>query len=69
MPFVNITYIDENIAADPEGKKAAVAKKIAQAISEEMGVTETSVWVVFQNVTARDWYVGEESVEQRRRKK
>lgn len=68
MPFVNIRLVREVIAADPEGKKAAIAKKVAAAITEATGVGENDVWVVFEEVAARDWYVGPTSVEELRRK-
>lgn len=69
MPFVNIRIVREVIAADPDGKKAAIAKKVAAAIVEATGVGENDVWVVFEEVAARDWYVGPISVETRRKSK
>ncbi len=69
MPFVNIRIVREVIAADPDGKKAAIAKKVAAAIVEATGVGENDVWVVFEEVAARDWYVGPTSVETRRKSK
>ena len=69
MPFVNIRIVREVIAADPEGKKATIAKKVAAAIVEATGVGENDIWVVFEEVAARDWYVGPISVETRRESK
>ena len=69
MPFVNIRIVREVIAADPDGKKAAIAKKVAAAIVEAAGVSENDVWVGFEEVAARDWYVGPISVETRRKSK
>ena len=63
MPFVNIRIVKEVIAADPEAKKAKIAEKVATAISEVAGVGKTDIWVVFEEVAARDWYVGGDSVE------
>src|SRR5271156_5695520 len=63
MPFVNIRIVREVIAADPERKKAAIADKVANAISEVAGVGKDDIWVVFEEVAARDWYVGTTSVE------
>ena len=68
MPFVNIRIVREVIAADPEGKKARIAAKVADAINETTGVGKDDIWVVFEEVAARDWYVGEASVETRRRR-
>ena len=63
MPFVNIRIVKEVIAGDPEGKKAKIAEKVATAISEVAGVGKKEIWVVFEEVAARDWYVGDDSVE------
>jgi 4-oxalocrotonate tautomerase len=69
MPMVNIKIVRENIGADPEAKKARIAARVADAISEETGIAKTSVWVVFDEVAAKDWWVGDESVEQRRQRR
>ena len=63
MPFVNIRIVREVIADDVGRKKAAIADKVANAISEVAGVGKDDVWVVFEEVAARDWYVGTSSVE------
>ena len=62
MPFVNIRIVKEVIASDPEGKKAAIAAKVTAAIQEATGLAETDVWVVFEEVQARDWYLGTKNV-------
>ncbi|HEV7719041.1 MAG TPA: 4-oxalocrotonate tautomerase family protein [Arsenicitalea sp.] len=67
MPFVNIRLVKEVIADDPEGKKSAIAKRVVQAITETTGLGNDDVWVVFEEVAARDWYVGATNVETRRK--
>ena len=69
MPFVNIRILREVLASDPEGKKATIAKKVAAAIVEATGVGENDIWVVFEEVAARDWFVGPTNVETRRKSK
>ena len=69
MPFVNIRLVKEVIASDPIGKKAAIATGVVKAITEATGLSEGDVWVVFEEVAARDWYVGPTSVETRRNAK
>ncbi len=68
MPFVNIRLVRDVIADYPVAKKTAMAEKIVAAITETTGLAPTDVWVVFEEVEARDWYVGERSVEVRRQK-
>jgi len=69
MPFVTIRLVKEAIAADPAGKKDRIAKAVATALSEAMGLPKDEVWTVFDEVNARDWYLGETEVETRRFKK
>ena len=66
MPFVNIRLVKEVIAADPAGKKAEIARQVTAAIAGATGLASNEVWVVFEEVSARDWYVGETDVETRR---
>jgi 4-oxalocrotonate tautomerase len=63
MPFVNIRIVKEVIAADPKGKKARISKAVTEAIIKETGLTKNDVWVVFEEVLARDWHVGDTDVE------
>ena len=67
MPFVNIRLVREVIADDPKGKKAMLAERITAAVAETTGLGPDDVWVVFEEVAARDWYVGPTNVEARRR--
>jgi len=69
MPFVSIKFVKENIVADPEGKKARIADRVAQAVSDEMGVGKHDVWVVFEGIPGADFYLGAESVAAIRAKK
>jgi 4-oxalocrotonate tautomerase len=69
MPFVNIQLVGDTIAADPKGKKAAIAEKVAEAIHEATGAAKTSIWVVFDEVAAGDWFVGDTSVETLRKRR
>ncbi|WIY53228.1 4-oxalocrotonate tautomerase family protein [Devosia sp. YIM 151766] len=66
MPFINIRLVREVIASDPEGKKAEIAGKVTDAITEATGLAADDVWVVFEEVAARDWFVGSKSVHTRR---
>ncbi|MFK0278644.1 4-oxalocrotonate tautomerase family protein [Ensifer sp. NPDC090286] len=63
MPFVRITIVREVIADDPSAKKAAIASKVVTAIAEATGLTEREISVVFDEVDARNWFVGNKDVE------
>jgi 4-oxalocrotonate tautomerase len=69
MPFVSIRLVKELIADDPAGKKAAIGRRVAQTISETTGLPKDDVWIVFEEVAARDWYLGDVDVETRRYRK
>jgi 4-oxalocrotonate tautomerase len=69
MPFVNIRLVKEVIADDPGGKKDRIGRGVVKAIAEATGLSDADVWVVFEEVAARDWYVGPTDVETLRRKK
>jgi 4-oxalocrotonate tautomerase len=66
MPFVNIRIVKEVIADDPEGKKAQITQKVIDAVAGTAGIPEEAVWVVFEEVSEKDWYVGKTSVEEMR---
>jgi 4-oxalocrotonate tautomerase len=69
MPIVNIQLVRDGIADDPEGKKARIAEQVAAVVSEVAGLPKSSVWVVFEEVAAKDWFIGDESVAEMRRKR
>lgn len=66
MPFVNIRLVRQAIAADPAGKKAEVAAAVSAALAKVMDLPESDVWVVFEEVDAKDWFLGKSSVKQLR---
>lgn len=67
MPFVSIRIVREVIADDPEGKKARIARGVVDTISSTTGIAEDDIWVVFEEIAARDWHVGLRSVAERRK--
>jgi len=62
MPYVHIRLVKQAIAADAEGKKARIAEAVAAAVARETGLPEKEVWIVFDEIEARDWYLGPDSV-------
>ena len=63
MPFINIQLAKELIADDPEGKKAALGRGITEAVTSVTGLKSEEVWIVFEEVPARNWYIGARDVE------
>jgi 4-oxalocrotonate tautomerase len=66
MPFVSIRIVREVLADDPAGKKAAISASVASAIAAATGLPPDDVSIVFEEVAARDWFVGTTDVETRR---
>ena len=54
MPFVNIRILKGH----SQQRKDEMSKRITAAISEIAELPKEAVWVVFEDVTADDWYVG-----------
>ena len=59
MPFVTIRIL----AGHPQQRKDEISRRVTDAISEVAGLPKEAVWVVFEDVTAEDWYVGGETVD------
>lgn len=60
MPFVHIDWV----SGQSSEKQAEVARRVNAAVSEVTGIAPNDIWVVFQEVPADAWYVGDRSVEQ-----
>jgi 4-oxalocrotonate tautomerase len=58
MPFVNIRMIEGRSKA----RKDEIARRVTAAVSELAEIPPGDVWVVFEDVTADDWFVGAERV-------
>jgi 4-oxalocrotonate tautomerase len=63
MPFISVRLARELIADDPEGKKAAIGRQITEAVAGVTGVKSEEIWIVMEEVPARDWFVGGRDVE------
>jgi 4-oxalocrotonate tautomerase len=58
MPFVNIRILNEH----SQERKNEIAKRVSAAISDVTGLPKDVIWVVFEDVTPNDWFVGGTSV-------
>ena len=58
MPFVNIRMIEGRTQA----RKDEIARRVTAAVAELAEAAPQDVWVVFEDVTADEWFVGAERV-------
>jgi 4-oxalocrotonate tautomerase len=58
MPFVNIRILEGH----PQERKDEIARRVSETISEVAKLPKEAVWVVFEEVAADDWYVGQSRV-------
>jgi 4-oxalocrotonate tautomerase len=59
MPFVTIRILEGHSQA----RKDEITRRVTAAISEVAELPKEMIWVVFEDVKAADWYVGERSVQ------
>ena len=64
MPFVNIRILEGH----SQERKDEIAKRVSAAISEVAQVPREVIWVVFEDISKDDWYVGPTSVSQMQKK-
>ncbi len=60
MPFVNIR-INEGHSRE---RKDEIARRVVEAINDVTEIPKESIWVVFEDVSKDDWYVGPKRVSQ-----
>jgi len=58
MPFVTIRILEGH----PQERKNEMSRRVVEAISELAKLPKEAVWVVFEDVSAEDWYVGTSTV-------
>ncbi len=64
MPFVNIRILEGH----SQERKDEIARRVTETISEVAKVPKDVIWVVFEDVTADDWYVGQSRVSELQKK-
>jgi 4-oxalocrotonate tautomerase len=64
MPFVNIRILEGH----SKERKDEIARRVTETISEVAKVPKEVIWVVFEDVTADDWYVGSSRVSELQKK-
>lgn len=58
MPFVTIRIL----AGHSQERKDEISRRITAAISEVAELPLSATWVVFEDFTPMDWYIGGETV-------
>jgi 4-oxalocrotonate tautomerase len=58
MPFVSIRILNGH----SQERKDEISKRVTNAISEVAELPKEAIWVVFEEITADDWYVGARTV-------
>lgn len=54
MPFVTVQILKGH----SQERKDEISRRITAAISEVAQLPKEAIWVVFEDVTGDDWYVG-----------
>ena len=64
MPFVNIRLVEGR----SQQQKDNISTRVVDAISDVLELPKEEIWVVFEDVSAADWYVGSTTVAAIRKK-
>ena len=64
MPFVNIRLIEGRTSQ----QKDEVSRRVTDALSDVLQIPKDEVWIVFEDVSAADWYVGSTTVAELRKR-
>ena len=64
MPFVHIRMV----AGRSQQQKDEISQRVAGAISDVLRLPKEDIWVVFDDVAAGDWYVGDTTVAEIRKR-
>lgn len=63
MPFVNIRIIE----GQSQENKNEISRRITEAITDVTGLPKQAIWIVYKDVAASDWYVGDTTVAELRK--
>ena len=64
MPFVSIRMIEGR----SQEQKDEISRRVNAALSEVLQLPKDDIWIVFEDYTAKDWYVGPATVAELRHK-
>ena len=63
MPFVSIRMIEGR----SQQQKDEISKRVNEALSDVLELPKDDIWIVFDEITAKDWYVGDQTVAELRK--
>ena len=58
---------DDIVKGHSQARKDEIARRVTATISEVTELPKEAIWVVFEDVTADDWYVGQTRVSELRK--
>ena len=58
MPFVSIRILNEH----SQERKDEISRRVTDAISDVTKLPKDAIWVVFEDITNEDWFVGGKTV-------
>lgn len=62
MPMVTIKMVEGH----NQSRRDTIARRVTEAIHETTQIPKSSIWVVFEDVKASDWYTDATSVAEQR---
>ncbi len=65
MPLVTIEWTPGR----NQDQRDAIAKRVVAAVSEEANISPEAIWVKFHEVNPDVWYVGEDSITTRAKRR
>ena len=57
MPYVSIALFEGRT----DSEKKAVATRISEAMSEELGIKPEHIWIRFEDTRLEEWFTGPDS--------
>lgn len=64
MPFVSIRMIEGR----SQQQKDEISKRVNAALSDVLQLPKEDIWIVFEDISGKDWYVGDSTAADLRKK-
>lgn len=63
MPLITVALVKGRSRSE----KDALSRRICEAMKDEMGVPPEAIWIKYEDVEAEEWYVGPDSIADRKK--